>query len=77
MEHTTLYYRQGSSDKVYQASLESVDGGYVVHFAYGRRGATLQTGTVICSQRRCALGWPNWKLSTAWPRCASALVDGR
>lgn len=42
---TTLYYRQGSSDKVYQASIDEVPGGYVVNFAYGRRGATLQTGT--------------------------------
>jgi bifunctional non-homologous end joining protein LigD len=45
MEHLTLYYRQSSSDKVYQASLEPTDGGYVVRFAYGRRGTTLQTGT--------------------------------
>lgn len=45
MEHITLYYRQGASDKVYQASLEPRDYGYLVHFAYGRRGATLQTGT--------------------------------
>jgi len=45
MEHLTLYYRQGSSDKVYQASLEPADGGHVVRFAYGRRGTTLQTGT--------------------------------
>ena len=45
MEHTTLYYREGSSDKVYQAAIEPKDGGYVVTFAYGRRGATLTTGT--------------------------------
>lgn len=45
MEHITLYFRQGSSDKVYQASIESADGGHVVRFAYGRRGTTLQTGT--------------------------------
>jgi bifunctional non-homologous end joining protein LigD len=45
MEQTTLYYRQGSSDKVYQASIAPRDGGYVVNFAYGRRGTTLQTGT--------------------------------
>lgn len=45
MEHTTLYYRQGSSDKVYQASIEPKDGSYVVNFAYGRRGSTLNTGT--------------------------------
>ena len=45
MEEITLYYREGSSDKIYQASITPRDGGYVVHFAYGRRGATLQTGT--------------------------------
>jgi bifunctional non-homologous end joining protein LigD len=45
MENITLYYRQGSSDKMYQASIDPKDGGYVVNFAYGRRGTTLQTGT--------------------------------
>ena len=45
MEQITLYYREGSSDKVYQASISPTDGGYAVEFAYGRRGATLQTGT--------------------------------
>jgi len=44
MEQITLYFRQGSSDKVYQASIEQQDGGYVVNFAFGRRGTTLQTG---------------------------------
>ena len=43
--HITLYYREGSSDKVYQASLQPKDGGFVVNFAYGRRGSTLSTGT--------------------------------
>jgi bifunctional non-homologous end joining protein LigD len=45
MESTTLYFKQGGSDKVYQASITPKDDGYVVNFAYGRRGATLQTGT--------------------------------
>jgi bifunctional non-homologous end joining protein LigD len=45
MEEITLYYREGSSDKVYQASITPKEGGYVVLFAYGRRGSTLQTGT--------------------------------
>ncbi len=41
----TLNYREGSSDKVYQASLvESGDGLWEVHFAYGRRGNALTTG---------------------------------
>jgi bifunctional non-homologous end joining protein LigD len=42
---TTLYYREGSSDKVYQASLEEANGGFVVNFAFGCRGSTLSTGT--------------------------------
>jgi len=45
MEQTTLYYRQGGSDKVYQASVEPSGYKYVVNFAYGRRGTTLATGT--------------------------------
>ena len=45
MENITLYYKQDSADKVYQASIEPKDGGYLVNFAYGRRGSTLQTGT--------------------------------
>lgn len=45
MESITLYYKEGSSDKIYQASLEAKDGGYAVTFAYGRRGSTLNTGT--------------------------------
>jgi bifunctional non-homologous end joining protein LigD len=42
---STLYYREGSSDKVYQAAIEETTGGFVVNFAYGRRGSTLNTGT--------------------------------
>jgi bifunctional non-homologous end joining protein LigD len=45
MEQITLYYRHGSSDKVYQASIQSADGGFIVPYAFGRRGTTLQTGT--------------------------------
>jgi len=44
-ERITLYYSEGSSDKVYQAAIEPKDGGFVVNFAFGRRGSTLQTGT--------------------------------
>lgn len=44
MENITLYYREGSSDKVYQASIQPQGYGFVVHFAYGRRGSTLTTG---------------------------------
>jgi len=45
MESTTLYYREGSSDKVYQVTIEPRGNGYAVTIAYGRRGNTLTTGT--------------------------------
>lgn len=44
-EQITLYYREGSSDKVYQVQLKPQDGGWVVNFHYGRRGSTLTSGT--------------------------------
>lgn len=45
IEHVTLYYREGSSDKVYQCSIEPAGAQFVVNFAFGRRGSTLNTGT--------------------------------
>ena len=42
---TTLYYKEGSSDKVFQCQIEAAGERYVVNFAYGRRGGTLNTGT--------------------------------
>ncbi len=45
LKTTSLYYRQGSSDKEYHARLEAQHDGYVVNIAYGRRGSTLSTGT--------------------------------
>jgi bifunctional non-homologous end joining protein LigD len=44
-ESITLYFRQGSSDKVYSVVIAERDDGFVVNFAFGRRGTTLQTGT--------------------------------
>lgn len=41
----SLYYREGGSDKVYHASIERDGDGYVVNFAFGRRGSALQTGS--------------------------------
>lgn len=41
----SLYYKDGSSDKVYHAQIEQQDSGYVVNFQYGRRGGNLATGT--------------------------------
>ena len=48
-DQVTLYYREGSSDKVYQAVIEPAGGLFVVNFAYGRRGSTLTTGTKTSS----------------------------
>jgi len=45
MKKVTLYFNQGGSDKVYQAAIEKVDGGFMVNFAYGKRGSTLRTGS--------------------------------
>lgn len=45
MESITLYYREGSSDKIYHATIEPKEGGFIVNFAFGRRGTTLNTGT--------------------------------
>ena len=42
---TSLYYREGSSDKEYHVRLEAKGDGFVVNIAYGRRGSTLSTGT--------------------------------
>ena len=44
-EQISLYYREGSSDKVYHANLDPKGNGWIVNFAFGRRGSTLQTGT--------------------------------
>lgn len=43
-DRITLYYRAGSSDKVYQAAIEPKGTGFMVSFSFGRRGTTLQTG---------------------------------
>src|SRR5215210_5664449 len=41
----SLYFREGSSDKVYQCAIEPAGERFVVNFAYGRRGSTMNTGT--------------------------------
>src|SRR5277367_2677875 len=42
----SLYFREGSSDKVYHAQIVPTgDNLYSVNFQYGRRGSTLQTGS--------------------------------
>jgi bifunctional non-homologous end joining protein LigD len=44
-DRVTLYFKEGSSDKVYQCGIEPAGERFVVNFAYGRRGTTLNTGT--------------------------------
>lgn len=44
-QRITLYYREGSSDKMYEVIIEPQGAGFVVNFAYGRRGSTMNTGT--------------------------------
>lgn len=45
IDTVTLYFKEGSSDKVYTASIEETPGGCLVTFAYGRRGSAMTTGT--------------------------------
>ncbi|MCB1052030.1 MAG: hypothetical protein KDC71_15635, partial [Acidobacteria bacterium] len=43
---TKLFFKQGSSDKVYEVDLcEVSDGKFVVNFRYGRRGSNLKDGS--------------------------------
>jgi len=42
-ERAELYFRQGSSDKVYHLQLENVDNKWSVHAQWGRRGPALQS----------------------------------
>jgi bifunctional non-homologous end joining protein LigD len=49
VQTVSLYFKEGASDKEYHASIDPQDGSYVVNFAYGRRGTTLQTGTKTSS----------------------------
>lgn len=46
---TTLYYKQGASDKIYTIGIEPSGDGFIVNFAFGRRGSTLQTGAKTAS----------------------------
>jgi bifunctional non-homologous end joining protein LigD len=42
---TSLYYKEGSSDKEYHVQIQKANEGYLVMFQYGRRGSTLTSGT--------------------------------
>ena len=45
MQSTSLYFKDSTSDKVYNVTLEEADGGYVVNCSWGRRGSALQSAT--------------------------------
>jgi bifunctional non-homologous end joining protein LigD len=45
IKSTSLHFCEGNSDKEYRVAVESRDKGYIVTFAYGRRGCTLTAGT--------------------------------
>jgi bifunctional non-homologous end joining protein LigD len=45
IQSASLHYSEGNSDKEYHAAIEPNGEGYIVTFAYGRRGNTLTTGT--------------------------------
>lgn len=44
-ESISLGFKQGSSDKVYHVNLKEENDGWLVNFAYGRRGKPLKHGT--------------------------------
>lgn len=45
LDHISLYYTEGSSDKVYHIQLEAEPTGFLVNFQYGRRGSALKADT--------------------------------
>ena len=45
----SLYYQQGSSDKVYHLQLENVEDQWSVNAQWGRRGSALQSDTKVSS----------------------------
>jgi len=44
-KNTSLYFQEGTSDKVYHIQLKKKDSGYVVNFQYGRRKGSLKEDT--------------------------------
>ena len=49
MSDINLFYRDGSSDKVYQIQIAPIGDLFVVNFQFGRRGTALQTGSKTTS----------------------------
>lgn len=44
VETKTLFFKEGSSDKFYTATIDEIEGEYRLSFVYGRRGASGQAG---------------------------------
>jgi len=49
MKTASLYFKEGSSDKVYFATVEPKGDKFVVNFQYGRRGGSMTTGSKTSS----------------------------
>lgn len=49
MKTASLYFKEGSSDKVYHATVEPKGDKFVVNFQYGRRGGSMTTGSKTSS----------------------------
>lgn len=49
-----LFFQEGSSDKVYNATIVEDAGAFTVHVAWGRRGSTLNTGSKAVRVTRAA-----------------------
>lgn len=49
LERADLFFKEGTSDKVYHTTLEKSGSGYIVNYAYGRRGSALKTGSKTVS----------------------------
>ena len=57
---TSLYYREGSSDKEYHVRLEAKDDGFVVNIAYGRRGSSLRSPPLSRPRRGPSAACKSW-----------------
>ena len=49
VRQTKLFFKEGSSDKVYEVDLCEIGGNYVVNFRYGRAGTELKEGVKTAS----------------------------
>ena len=75
IKRTTLHFREGTSDKVYEVDLCEVGAdAYVVNFRYGRRGAQLKEGSktvsaVALAEAEKIAAAKIWLRRRSWCRC--------